>query len=74
MWPSNAFAIQMIQLLLLLNVQEEIVCFSGREERVKLTSANSLCPQHLYYDFLLKHYLSYNEFRLLQQETLLGTK
>lgn len=29
---------------------------------MKLTSANSLCPRHLYYDFLLKPYLSYNEF------------
>lgn len=33
------------------------------EERMKLTSANSLYPRHLYYDFLLKPYLSYNEFR-----------
>ena len=32
------------------------------EERMKLTSANSPCPRHLYYDFLLKPYLSYNEF------------
>lgn len=32
------------------------------EERMKLTSANSLCPRHLYYDFLLKPYLFYNEF------------
>lgn len=33
-----------------------------REERTKLTSATSLCPRHFYYDFLLKRYLSYNEF------------
>lgn len=34
-----------------------------RGERMKLTSANSLCPRHLYYDFLLKPYLSYNEIQ-----------
>lgn len=33
-----------------------------RVEGMKLTSANSLCPQHLYYDFLLKPYLFSNEF------------
>lgn len=29
---------------------------------MKLTSAYSPCPRHLCYDFLLKPYLSYNEF------------
>ena len=51
----------MIQLLLI-NVPVEIAFLIASEEKMKLTSANSLCPRHLYYDFLLKRYLSYNEF------------
>lgn len=36
---------------------------------MKLTSANSLCPRHLYYDFLLKPYLSYNEFSPAREDS-----
>ncbi len=40
-----------------------------REEGIKLTSANSLCPQRLYYDFLLKLFL-YNECSFLYKEII----
>lgn len=47
------------------------VMLPEREERMKLTSANSLCPRPLYYDFLLKPYLSYNEFSSSTREASL---
>lgn len=32
-----------------------------KEERTELTSAKSLCPPRVYYDFLLKHYLWHSD-------------